>query len=53
MQGAALLKHISPVAWQHINLYGRYEFRNGPEAININEIVRELAQLSVRQVMTV
>ncbi len=19
-------KHISPVAWQHINLYGRYEF---------------------------
>ncbi len=45
VQEAALLKHISPVAWQHINLYGRYEFRNGPEAININEIVRELAQL--------
>ncbi len=52
VQEAALLKHISPVAWQHINLYGRYEFRNGPEAININEIVRELAQLPVRQVMT-
>ena len=52
VQEAALLKHISPVAWQHINLSGRYEFRNGPEAININEIVRELAQLPVRQVMT-
>jgi hypothetical protein len=52
VQGAALLKHISPVAWQHINLYGRYEFRNGPEAINIHAIVRELAQLPVRQVMT-
>jgi TnpA family transposase len=52
VQGAALLKHISPVAWQHINLYGRYEFRNGPEAININEIVRELVQLPVWQVMT-
>ena len=51
IEGAALLKHISPVAWQHINLYGRYEFRNGPEAINISEIVRELAQFPVRQVM--
>jgi Tn3 transposase DDE domain len=27
MQGAALVKQVSPVAWQHINLYGRYEFR--------------------------
>jgi TnpA family transposase len=52
VQGAALLKHISPVAWQHINLCGRYEFCNGPEAINIHEIVRELAQLPVWQVMT-
>ena len=52
IQGVALLQHISPVAWQHINLYGRYEFRNGPEAININAIVRELAQLPVQQVMT-
>jgi hypothetical protein len=31
--GAAALQQISPVAWQHINLYGRYEFRKGPEAI--------------------
>jgi hypothetical protein len=52
VQGAALLKHISPVAWQHINLYGRYEFCDGPEAININKIVRELAQFPVWQVMT-
>jgi hypothetical protein len=51
VQEAALLKHISPVAWQHINLYGRYEFRHGPAAININEMVRELAQLPVWQVM--
>jgi hypothetical protein len=39
-------------AWQHINVHGRYEFCNGPEAINFNEIVRELAQFSVWQVMT-
>jgi hypothetical protein len=52
VQGAALLKHISPVAWQHINVYGRYEFRNGPETLNINEIVREVAQFPVWRVMT-
>lgn len=27
VQGVEVLKQISPVAWQHINLYGRYEFR--------------------------
>jgi hypothetical protein len=27
MQGAALVKRASAVAWQHIDLYGRYEFR--------------------------
>ena len=26
IEGAAALKKVSPVAWQHINLYGRYEF---------------------------
>ena len=52
VQGAALLKHVSPVAWQHINLYGRYEFRKGPETININEIVQELTQVPVQHVLT-
>jgi Tn3 transposase DDE domain-containing protein len=46
-QGAALLAHISPVAWQHINFYGRYEFKKGPEAINLEEIIQELAQIVV------
>src|SRR5215831_15822734 len=48
VQGANLLKQVSPVAWQHINCFGRYEFRKGPEAINVHEIVRELAQLPGR-----
>ena len=39
--GADLLARISPVAWQHINFYGRYEFRKGPEAINLEEIIQE------------
>ncbi len=51
IQGVTLLKQVSPVAWQHINLYGRYEFRKGPEAINISEIAKELAQVPIRQVL--
>ncbi|MGH0792501.1 Tn3 family transposase [Bacillus cereus] len=27
-QSSDMLKQISPVAWQHINLYGRYEFHS-------------------------
>ena len=49
VQGAVLLKQVSPVAWQHINLYGRYEFRRWPEAINIQAIIQELAQVPIQQ----
>ena len=51
LQGAALLTQVSPVAWQHLNFYGRYEFRKGPETINMDEIVQELAQMPVRQIL--
>jgi hypothetical protein len=44
-QGMAVLMQISPVSWQHINLYGRYEFNKRSEFININMIVQEQAQL--------
>jgi len=46
-QGAALLARVSPVAWQHINLYGRYAFSKGPEAINRQEIIQALDQVQV------
>ena len=46
-QGAALVKQVSPVAWQHVNLYGRYEFRKPPEPVDVGEIVRELAQIRI------
>ncbi len=26
MEAIDILKHISPIAWQHINLFGRFEF---------------------------
>jgi TnpA family transposase len=42
--GAALIMQVSPVAWQHINFYGRYEFTKGPEPINVEAIVEALAQ---------
>ncbi len=41
---AALITQVSPVAWQHINFYGRYEFTKGLEPINVEAIVEALAQ---------
>src|SRR6266446_7917749 len=51
--GAALLKQVSPVAWQHINLYGRYEFSKSPEAIDIDAIVQALFQVPVKPTLAV
>jgi hypothetical protein len=51
VKGLALLQQVSPVAWQHINLHGRYEFRKSPEAIDIDAIVQELSQLPITQDM--
>jgi Tn3 transposase DDE domain len=49
--GAALLTHVSPVAWQHINLCGRYEFTKGANTINIAAIIQALAQAPVPQTL--
>ena len=45
--GAALRAHVSPVAWQHINFYGHYEFRTTPAVVNLEELVRLLANIAV------
>ena len=34
-----LIKRLSPVAWQHINLIGKYEFCQNQIAVNIQEVV--------------
>ena len=39
---ADVIKKISPVAWRHINLYGRYEFHRNNVSIDIDEIVNFL-----------
>ena len=49
-KGAALMTQISPIAWQHINFYGRYEFTKGPEPINLDAIVEALAQCPIAPV---
>ena len=46
-EDADMLKRISPVAWQHINLYGRYEFNKNPEVINMDDIIEEISQLKI------
>ena len=48
-QEAALLKQVSPVAWQHINLFGRYEFGRRPELIDMNALIQALVQVPVQQ----
>ena len=35
-------------AWQHINLYGRYEFRKTPETIDLPALIQELDQIPVQ-----
>jgi hypothetical protein len=41
-QGAEATKKIAPIAWQHINLQGRYEFQKAPDALNVDAIIRAL-----------
>ncbi len=43
MAGAELVAQISPVAWQHINFHGRYEFTTSPQSIDLDAVVQELA----------
>jgi Tn3 transposase DDE domain len=41
----AMLSLVSPVAWQHINFYGRYEFGKPPELIDMKAILQQLARV--------
>ena len=33
-----ILKHISPVAWQHINLFGRFEFTQTGSRVDLDAL---------------
>jgi hypothetical protein len=38
------IKRISPVAWRHVNLIGRFEFHKQQNQVNIDEIISALKQ---------
>ncbi|MEE9272179.1 MAG: Tn3 family transposase [Robiginitomaculum sp.] len=45
IEGVAALKKTSPVAWQHINLHGRYEFTKNLDLIDMENIIRTLSKM--------
>jgi len=46
---ADIIKRISPIAWQNVNLLGRFEFHNQQSVINIDEMISLLEQKIVWQ----
>jgi hypothetical protein len=49
IEGAEQLKQVSPVAWQHVNFFGHYEFGKRPQQIDMKAIVEQLARVPVQQ----
>lgn len=43
------IKNISPVAWQHINFFGRYEFNKQPQNIDLNQIIKEISNIPIHK----
>jgi hypothetical protein len=41
-RGAEATKKVCPVAWQHINLQGRFEFLKIPDILNVDAIIQRL-----------
>ena len=39
---ADLIKKVSPIAWQHIHIYGRYKFRIGKVVFDIAAMVKKV-----------
>jgi TnpA family transposase len=46
---ADLIKRISPIAWRHVNLLGRFEFQLLQNPIDIDEMIKSLEQEIVWQ----
>ena len=46
LQLADATKKVSPVAWQHINFQGRYEFQKQPDPLDVDMIIRILTDIS-------
>ena len=46
-QQIRLLRRVSPVAWQHINFYGRYQFKKPPVLVDVPDLVQHMAQFDI------
>jgi hypothetical protein len=44
---ARRIGRVSPIAWQHINFHGRFEFLGTPAPLDIDALVQKLAQQTV------
>jgi len=42
------LQRLTPLAWQHINFYGRYRFDSDLRLINLEEMASQLAHSSIK-----
>lgn len=42
------LAHIAPLAWQHVNFYGRYRFESELQPIDLRAVATQLAQSNAK-----
>lgn len=43
LAAAEVLKHVSPVVWQHINFYGRYQFDEDFSPLDLERLRQQLS----------
>ena len=46
---ADLIKRVSPVAWQHINLRGRYQFKKQKHRLDLEKIIDSIGGLGIAE----
>jgi len=39
-----VIKGISPIAWRHVNLLGKFEFQRPQNPISVDELIKALEQ---------
>jgi hypothetical protein len=49
VEEAKVIKGISPIAWRHVNLLGRFEFQRPHDPLDIDELIRTVEQEIVWQ----
>jgi len=46
-----VIKRVSPIAWRHINLYGRFEFQQKDTTVNIEEMIKAIGPESTWELL--